>query len=151
MDADVPVSYLSGYLRPTLMSATRRQQRYRGIIPLKIMVVAERGPQVIHLAHTADLSPTGCRAILGNSLEVGMEVRIDYKHRRMPFRVVWCRPVENRKYEYEAGLKMLRAEPLFWGEMLPQGEEDRNAVLHRGSDTRLDAAWTTALKDVVDQ
>lgn len=99
----------------------RQQRRHQGIIPLKVMVIAGSGAAETILAHTSDISPSGCRIVLSNPLEVGAGVRIHYKHTRLDCKVMWCRSLQNRKYE--AGLRMLKSAPLFWGE----GLENRDA------------------------
>jgi hypothetical protein len=127
--------------------STRGHRRYRGIIPLK-MTLDEGGRQISCLAHTRDISPSGCRAITTRSLRIGTEIRIEYRHRRVSFRVVWCRPVPDRKYEFETGLKMLKPEPLFWGEALPHGQDDPRAALLRGEGVREEPAWNTEMDDI---
>lgn len=104
----------------------RRQRRHRGIIPLKVSLSADNGAAETYLAHTSDISASGCRVVLSNPLEAGAEVRIHYKHTRLECKVMWCRSLQSRKWE--AGLEMLKPAPLFWGE----GLENRDDSLGSG-------------------
>jgi hypothetical protein len=99
----------------------RRQRRHRAILPIKI-VSATKGTSCV--AHTVDISASGARVVVTDTFEEGTTVSVEYKHRRTPAKVIWCRPVKGRTFDQEIGLRLENAGTTFWGLSLPLCEED---------------------------
>jgi hypothetical protein len=102
---------------------SRQQARRRAILPIKIHLDAPSGKRTL-LAHTTDISRSGCRVVGVEMLPPDSTVIIEYKHNRSDFKVTWCRPAPGLKYQVSIGLKKVKPDPRFWGEELSHGKEE---------------------------
>ena len=87
-----------------------------------MIVCATKGTSCV--AHTVDISASGARLIVTEVFTEGTLVSVEYKHRRTPATVIWCRPVKGRTFDNEVGLRLENAGTAFWGLSLPLCEED---------------------------
>lgn len=109
---------------------SRKIQRHKAILPIKLY----RSDNTALLAHTVDISITGLRAAVTTLLQVGEVLLVEYKHRRVPVRVIWCCPVGQSGFEHEVGLRLNKADSKLWGVLLSAGQEERG--------TRMAPLWS---------
>jgi hypothetical protein len=102
---------------------SRQQSRRRAILPIKIHLDASSGKRTL-LAHTTDISRSGCRVVGVEMLPQDAIVVIEYKHNRADFKVNWCKTASGLKYQVSMGLKKIKPDPRFWGEELSHGKEE---------------------------
>jgi hypothetical protein len=102
----------------------RNQRRRKAILPLKLVSLEDK---TTYLGHTLDISASGARVIVTCNLARDLGITVEYKHHRANAKVVWCRPVKGRKYEYELGVKMQNSGSDFWGISLALREPDQDA------------------------
>ena len=102
---------------------SRQQTRRAAILPIKVHVESPSGKQTL-LAHTSNISRSGCRIVVIEQLVEDSIVVIEYKHNRSDFKVTWCRPVRGLKHQVNAGLKKIKPDPRFWGEELSHGKQE---------------------------
>lgn len=97
----------------------RKQRRHRAVLPVKIVINGK-----VLTGHTVDISAFGARVIVCDDVPVDSIVSAEFKHRRSPAKVQWCRPVKWRKYEHELALNLQYPGLDFWGVKLPTSEPD---------------------------
>jgi len=96
-------------------SKTRRQNRTKAVLPVRVRGKEKSGKQFDDLAHTLDVNSKGVR--LGSvryELQPGDRVTVLYRQRKMEFRVVWTKKMTGSE-EYQVGMEATTAEPDAWG------------------------------------
>ena len=77
---------------------------------------------VNELVHTLDITPNGARlGAIHHALRAGEKLTLQYRQRRIQFRVVWVKPLEGTN-EYQVGLEGLSSSGDNWGLELPDGD-----------------------------
>jgi hypothetical protein len=77
---------------------------------------------VNELAHTLDITPNGARlGAIRQVLKKGDKLTLQYRQRRIQFRVVWVKPMEGTS-EYQVGLEGLGSGAENWGLELPESD-----------------------------
>jgi len=93
----------------------RRQGRIKAVLPVQVNGNDTFGNSFQEIAHTLDITPTGARlGAIHHELKVLDELTVQYRHRKMGFRVVWTRPLEGSG-EYQVGLQAIGQEEKGWG------------------------------------
>lgn len=84
----------------------KREPRIRAVVPLKLVGKDCSDAEFTSLICTLDLSKLGLRATsLDRELAVGSEVTLQYKHRKVLYRVVWCRRTGKSGRNYHIGFR----------------------------------------------
>jgi hypothetical protein len=99
----------------------RKQRRQKAILPLKVFVGVGNST---YLGHTLDISASGARIVLAARIASGTAVSIEFKHRRVSGKVVWCKALLDSKYDHVIGVHLPNAGTSFWGIHLPMNEVD---------------------------
>jgi hypothetical protein len=100
----------------------RRHKRIKMVLPVRISGKDSSNNPINELAHTLDITPNGARlGAIHHMLKVGDKLTLQYRQRRIKFRVVWIKPLEGTS-EYQVGLEGLGSGGENWGLELP--EED---------------------------
>ncbi len=99
----------------------RKQRRQKAVLPLKVVLLVD-GKTL--LGHTLDISASGARIILSEQIAPGASITIEFRHRRISGKAMWCRPRANCKYDHEVGIQLQKAGSSFWGIDLPLHEID---------------------------
>ena len=77
---------------------------------------------VSELAHTLDVTPNGARlGAIHRMLKNGDKLTLQYRQRRIQFRVVWIKPMAGTN-EYQVGLEGISVNGDNWGLELPEIE-----------------------------
>jgi len=83
------------------------------VLPVKVWWRDGSDKTINELAHTLDITPTGARlGAIRHELKAGDKLMLQYKQRKIQFRVVWVTPLEGTR-EYQVGLESLGNEG--WG------------------------------------
>ena len=83
----------------------RRQSRAKGVLPVKVSGADRSGIPFQEIAHTLDITPNGARlGALRRRLEVEDRVMVQYRQRKIEFRVVWIKSLKDTN-EYQVGLQ----------------------------------------------
>ena len=93
----------------------RRQNRTKAVLPVRVRGKEKSGKEFDDLAHTLDVASKGVR--LGSvrcELQPGDPVTIQYRQRKMEFRVVWTKKMQGSE-EYQVGLEAVTGETDAWG------------------------------------
>jgi hypothetical protein len=97
----------------------RKEDRIKGILPVRLSATDVFGEPFQELAHTLDISPCSARVgAVRRELKIGDRVTVQYRQQKTEFRVVWIRPLEGTS-EYQIGLETLAPGKDAWG--LPVG------------------------------
>jgi hypothetical protein len=73
----------------------RRQHRRKGVIPVTISGTDEDGKPFQDMAHTLDMTENGLRlGGIRRLLQIDDRVMVQYRHRKVEFRVVWIKPLK---------------------------------------------------------
>jgi len=100
----------------------RRHKRIRMVLPVRISGKDSSNNPINELAHTLDITPNGARlGAIHHMLKMGDKLTLQYRQRRIKFRVVWIKPLQGTS-EYQVGLEGLGSSGENWGLELP--EED---------------------------
>ncbi|HYK51691.1 MAG TPA: PilZ domain-containing protein [Terriglobales bacterium] len=100
----------------------RRHKRIKMVLPVRISGRDSSNNPINELAHTLDITPNGARlGAIHHMLKMGDKLTLQYRQRRIKFRVVWIKPLEGTS-EYQVGLEGLGSGGENWGLELP--EED---------------------------
>jgi hypothetical protein len=92
----------------------RRQDRIRGVLPVRLRGKDSSGALFEALAHTLDLTPTGVRlGAVRQELKALDTVIVLFRKRRIEFTVMWSRMLDRN--EYQVGLQMVAMESDPWG------------------------------------
>ncbi len=90
------------------------------VLPVRITGKDASNNPVNELAHTLDITPNGARlGAIHHVLKTGDKLTLQYRQRRIQFRVVWVRPMEGTS-EYQVGLEGLGSVGENWGLELPE-------------------------------
>ena len=99
----------------------RRHKRIKVVLPVRISGKDAANNSVNELVHTLDITPNGARlGAIHHQLQTGDKLTLQYRQRRIQFRVVWVKPLEGTN-EYQVGLEGLNAGGDNWGLELPDG------------------------------
>ena len=114
---------LHGYLRGSGAEAgdqaldnglgKRRHKRIKMVLPLRIWAKDAANKPFNELAHTLDITPVGARlGAVHHNLKPGDRLLIQYRQRKIHFRVIWVRPMEGTS-EFQVGVESIGGET--WG------------------------------------
>jgi hypothetical protein len=107
-------------LRPSI--GQRRHKRIKVVLPVRISGKDAANNPVNELVHTLDITPNGARlGAIHHVLQTGDKLILQYRQRRIKFRVVWVKSLEGTS-EYQVGLEGL-ASGDNWGLELPEGDQ----------------------------
>jgi PilZ domain len=85
----------------------RKHKRLKMVLPLKIWAKPASHEAVFELAHTLDITPRGARlGAIHQQLKVGDQVMVQYRQRKIQFRVIWIRSIEGTS-EFQVGVEAL--------------------------------------------
>jgi hypothetical protein len=91
----------------------RREKRLKVVLPVRVCWQDKANQSVNELAHTLDITPSGARlGAIRQELRIGDKVTVQYRQRRLHFRVVWVMPLAGTS-EYQVGLESENKES--WG------------------------------------
>jgi hypothetical protein len=100
----------------------RRQKRIKMVLPVRISGKDSANNPVNELAHTLDITPNGARlGAIHHALKKGEKITLQYRQRRLQFRVVWVKPMEGTR-EYQVGLEGIGSVGENWGLELPEAD-----------------------------
>jgi hypothetical protein len=89
------------------------------VLPVRISGKDSFNKPINELAHTLDITPNGARlGAIRHALKIGDKLTLQYRQRRIQFKVVWVKPMEGSS-EYQVGLEGLGAMGENWGLELP--------------------------------
>jgi hypothetical protein len=92
------------------------------VLPVRISGRDSANNPVNELAHTLDITPNGARlGAIHHVLKKGDKLTLQYRQRRIQFRVVWVKPMEGTR-EYQIGLEGLGTVGENWGLELPESD-----------------------------
>ena len=75
------------------------------VLPVKVQWRDKANNAVNELAHTLDITPSGARlGAIRQELKTGDKVTLQYRQRKLQFRVVWVMPLAGTR-EYQVGLE----------------------------------------------
>ena len=98
----------------------RRQKRIKMVLPVRISGKDSANKPINELAHTLDITPNGARlGAIRHVLKTGDKLTLQYRQRRIQFKVVWVKPMEGTS-EYQVGLEGLGTVGENWGLELPE-------------------------------
>ena len=98
------------------------------VLPVRILGKDDGGKQLNELAHTLDITPYGARlGAIRQKLNVGEKVVLQYRQRRIQFKVVWILPMEGTR-EYQVGLQTITTHGDNWGLELINASDEEAAV-----------------------
>jgi len=93
----------------------RRQDRIRGVLPVRVRGKDTSGAMFEALVHTLDLTPTGVRlGAIRRELKAFDTLVVLFRKRRIEFTVMWTRLLDTHG-EYQVGLQMVAQESDPWG------------------------------------
>jgi hypothetical protein len=93
----------------------RRQDRIKAVLPVQVRGNDVSGNSFQEIAHTLDITPAGVRlGAIHHELKVLDKLTVQYRRRKMVFRVVWTRLLEGSG-EYQVGLQAIEQEEKGWG------------------------------------
>ena len=100
----------------------RRHKRIKVVLPVRISGKDSANNPVSELAHTLDITPNGARlGSIHHVLKIGDKLTLQYRQRRIQFRVVWVKPMQGTN-EYQVGLEGLSINGDNWGLELPEND-----------------------------
>jgi hypothetical protein len=100
----------------------RRHKRIKVVLPVRISGKDASNNSVNELVHTLDITPNGARlGAIHHQLQTGDKLTLQYRQRRIQFRVVWVKPLLGTS-EYQVGLEGLNSSGDNWGLELPDGD-----------------------------
>jgi len=90
------------------------------VLPVKVWWRDSSDKTINELAHTLDITPTGARlGAIRHELKAGDKLTLQYRQRKIQFRVVWVTPLEGTR-EYQVGLESTSNEG--WGLELTESD-----------------------------
>ena len=100
----------------------RRHKRIKVVLPVRISGKDADNNPVNELVHTLDITPNGARlGAIHHVLQAGHKLTLQYRQRRIQFRVVWVKPLEGTN-EYQVGLEAIGSTGENWGLELPESD-----------------------------
>ena len=100
----------------------RRHKRIKVVLPVRISGKDAANNPVNELAHTLDITPNGARlGAIHHVLKTGDKLMLQYRQRRIQFRVVWVKPLVGTN-EFQVGLEGLSNSGENWGLELPEAD-----------------------------
>jgi hypothetical protein len=98
----------------------RRYKRIKMVLPVRISAKDVANKPVNELAHTLDITPAGARlGAIRQVLKTGDKLTLQYRQRRIQFRVVWVKSLTGTQ-EYQVGLEAMGSAGENWGLELPE-------------------------------
>jgi len=92
------------------------------VLPVRISGKDSANNPVNELAHTLDITPNGARlGAVRHVLKIGDKLTLQYRQRRIQFRVVWVKPMEGTS-EYQVGLEGVGSVGENWGLELTESD-----------------------------
>ncbi len=92
------------------------------VLPVRISGKDAANNPVNELVHTLDITPNGARlGAIHHVLKTGDRLTLQYRQRRIKFRVVWVKPLTGTT-EYQVGLETIGAAGENWGLDLPEND-----------------------------
>ena len=83
----------------------RRHKRVKMVLPLRVWTNEATEKPYQELAHTLDITPRGARlGAIHQELQPGEKLTVQYRQRKIQFRVVWVRQLEGSE-EYQIGVE----------------------------------------------
>lgn len=99
---------------PSDVENTRRGNRTKAVLPVRIKGNDSSGKAFDELAHTLDVTAAGVRlGSVRRELNLLDEVTLFYRQRKMQFRVVWTKKLKDTS-EFQVGLQAVTQEEA-WG------------------------------------
>jgi PilZ domain len=93
----------------------RRGVRTKAVLPVRIKAKDRSGKVFEELAHTLDVTAQGARlGSIHHDIDVGDEITLFYRQRKMQFRVVWTKKMSGTS-EFQVGLQALAQDKEGWG------------------------------------
>jgi len=115
----------------------RRGSRTKAVLPVRARGKDSSGKPFDALVHTLDVTPDGVRlGSVRHQLQVGNEVTVFYRQRKIQFRVIWTKKLEGTS-EFQIGLEALTRDSEAWGLGFP--EYKRQLASHSPVATDVDA------------
>jgi hypothetical protein len=100
----------------------RRHKRIKMVLPVRISGKDAANNPVNELAHTLDITPNGARlGAIRRLLKAGDKLLLQYRQRKIHFRVVWVRQLAGTQ-EFQVGLEGMGASGEAWGLHLPESD-----------------------------
>jgi hypothetical protein len=85
----------------------RKHKRLKMVLPLRVWTSPGKDETVYELAHTLDITPRGARlGAIHQVLKPGDKLLVQYRQRKIQFKVVWIRPIEGTS-EFQVGVEAL--------------------------------------------
>jgi hypothetical protein len=113
-------------------SANRRHKRIKMVLPLRIWAKDSSDHPFHELAHTLDITPRGAKlGAIHRPLKPGDKIVVQYRQRKIAFRVVWSKPLEGTN-EFQVGIEALEAGET-WGLELGDSNIDERQSKHLSS------------------
>ena len=101
-------------------SKPRRGNRTKAVLPVRLKGKDIAGKPFEDLVHTLDVTPDGARlGSVRREMNLGDEVTVFYRQRKMQFRVVWTKKMKGTS-EFQVGLQAVTLEGEGWGLSLPE-------------------------------
>jgi len=92
------------------------------VLPVRISGKDSANNPVNQLAHTLDITPNGARlGAIHHVLKIGDKLTLQYRQRRIQFRIVWVKPMEGTS-EYQVGLEGVGSVGENWGLELTESD-----------------------------
>jgi hypothetical protein len=93
----------------------RRKGRMKAVLPVRVRGTDNSGKVFDELAHTLDVTVAGVRlGAVRREFSALDQVTVFYRQRKMEFRVVWTRKLEQTT-EYQVGLQNMTQAGEVWG------------------------------------
>jgi len=93
----------------------RRISRTKAVLPVRVKGRDQAGNAFEEMAHTLDVAHSGVRlGAMRRQLNVGDEVTVLYRQRKMLLRVVWTKQMIGTS-EFQVGLEAITQEREAWG------------------------------------
>jgi hypothetical protein len=87
----------------------RKHKRIKMVLPIRIWAKDIANQSFNELAHTLDITPQGARiGAVHYQLKLGDKVMVQYRQRKIGFKVVWVRALEGTK-EFQIGVEALES------------------------------------------
>ena len=100
----------------------RKYKRLKMVLPLRIWTRSGTEETGYELAHTLDITPRGARlGAIHRQLAPGDRVLVQYRQRKIQFRVVWIKPMEGTS-EYQIGVEAVDSSET-WGLELTESHQ----------------------------
>jgi hypothetical protein len=106
----------------------RKHKRLKMVLPLRVWTKPGNDDAVYELAHTLDITPRGARlGAIHHPLKAGDKLVVQYRQRKIHFRVVWIRPVDGTS-EFQIGVEAAEGGET-WGFEVDSSSSDAPAEL----------------------